>query len=73
MRVEATDKGFYHNTYINPGDVFTLSDLSHFSSHWMKKVDDSVPATKTLYGSGGTGGSGYTGPTPNQPDHKPAA
>lgn len=71
MRVKATGRGWYHNTEINPGDVFTLSDKGHFSKTWMEQVPDKVPATKSLYEAGKTGCVGYTGPTPNKANHQP--
>lgn len=31
--------GFYGTKRIRPGDVFTLTDVKHFSKRWMEKVD----------------------------------
>jgi hypothetical protein len=37
--VQATQAGFYRNTYLTRGMTFALITPSDFSSRWMRKVD----------------------------------
>lgn len=43
MKVRAVEAGFYDLARRKPGDVFKLTDDSHFSSRWMEKIKDPEP------------------------------
>lgn len=47
MKVRATRTGFYNEVRRRPGDVFQLSNTSHFSKAWMEPVHNAAPERAT--------------------------
>lgn len=47
VRVCATKRGFYGNTFYRPGDVFTLTREADFSPRWMARVPAEVREQRT--------------------------
>lgn len=53
MRVRATERGYYGSQIREAGDVFEISDPSHFGTTWMQRVRDPLDHD----GDGKRGGS----------------
>jgi hypothetical protein len=49
MRVQATRLGYYGEKRQRPGQVFSLSDPKHFSTKWMKPLDEKKSGKKSKH------------------------